>query len=76
MNAARQTEHVELIKLPEVRRISGLGTTTIYKMANEGLFPRQIKLGCRSVAWVRQEVEKWAAEQVAAARGEGFTSQS
>lgn len=70
MNTAQNREPVEFIKLPEVKKISGLGTTTIYKLANEGLFPSQVQLGARSVAWVRAEVQQWAAEKVAAARAQ------
>lgn len=64
MNTARtdeqQAQHIEYIKLPEVRRISGLSTTTIYRMAVAGDFPKQRKLGVKAVAWVRSEVELWA----------------
>lgn len=62
------TRHIEFIKLPEVKQITGIGTTKIYEMANQGLFPRQVKLGGRSVAWVKEEVLRWAQDQVSASR--------
>lgn len=68
MNTVRNEDPVEFIALPEVRKITGLGTTKIYAMANEGLFPKQVSLGARTVRWVRSEVQKWAIEQVNASR--------
>ncbi|ATR83993.1 MULTISPECIES: helix-turn-helix transcriptional regulator [Pseudomonas] len=70
MNTARATEDIEFIKLPEVRRITGMGTTFIYEKAKQGEFPRQVKLGTKSVAWIRAEVQEWANAQIAAARGQ------
>lgn len=73
MNAAQTgnppATHIEYIKLPEVRRISGLSTPTIYRLAVAGKFPKQVKLGEKSVAWIRAEVDQWAASK-AAARGD------
>ncbi|WP_025859082.1 AlpA family transcriptional regulator [Pseudomonas sp. CHM02] len=67
MNTARTDTppaiHIEYIKLPEVRRISGLSTTSIYRMAVAGDFPKQRKLGVKAVAWIRAEVEQWAASR-------------
>ncbi|NWC74255.1 AlpA family phage regulatory protein [Pseudomonas sp. P7759] len=67
MNTARTdtppAAHIEYIKLPEVKRISGLSTTSIYRMAVAGDFPKQRKLGVKAVAWIRAEVEQWAASR-------------
>ena len=72
MNAERQDlpdEPVEFIRLPEVKKLVGLGTTKIYTMAAEGLFPKQVPLGGRSVGWIKSEVLQWNHAQIAAARG-------
>lgn len=63
-------EPVEFIRLPEVKKLVGLGTTKIYTMASEGLFPKQVPLGGRAVAWVKSEVLQWNMDRVAAARGQ------
>lgn len=71
MNAARNDQHeepVEFIRLPEVKKLVGLGTTKIYTMASEGLFPKQVPLGGRSVGWIKSEVLQWSNAQIAAAR--------
>lgn len=66
MNTAQKVEPIEYIRLPEVRRITGLSTATIYRMAVGGRFPRQAKVGEQAVAWVRAEVEHWAASKAEA----------
>lgn len=63
MNTAQKVGPIEYIRLPEVRRITGLSTATIYRMAVGGKFPRQAKVGEQAVAWVRAEVEQWAASK-------------
>jgi predicted DNA-binding transcriptional regulator AlpA len=50
---------IQLIRIAEVRRITGLSRSTIYKMTNEGKFPRQVSLGDRAVAWIKSEVLTW-----------------
>ncbi|MGO4003704.1 helix-turn-helix transcriptional regulator [Pseudomonas fluorescens] len=74
MNTARiddqHEEPVEFIRLPEVKKLVGLGTTKIYTMAREGLFPKQVPLGGRAVAWIKSEVLQWNIDRVNAARGQ------
>lgn len=60
MNAAQKEAPIEYIRIAEVRRITGLSTPTIYRMAVGGKFPRQVKVGLQAVAWVRSEVQQWA----------------
>jgi prophage regulatory protein len=38
---------------------TGLARSTIYKYIKEGLFPKPISLGSRSVGWIQSEVEEW-----------------
>jgi prophage regulatory protein len=65
---------IEYIKLPEVKRISGLSTATIYRMAVAGKFPKQVKIGDAAVAWVRSEVDQWASSKSAARTGQPSAS--
>lgn len=71
MNTAHDDQHdepVEFIRLPEVRKICGLSTATIYRMAVSGTFPRQVKLGASAVAWVKSEVLQWNTGKLMASR--------
>ncbi|MCE1001870.1 helix-turn-helix transcriptional regulator [Pseudomonas sp. NMI1173_11] len=68
MNAAQIPDDVEFIKIAEVRRITGMSTSTIYERMLDKTFPKQVKLGPRSVAWIKSEVQAWAKERISAAR--------
>lgn len=58
-----------LLRLPEVRTITGLSKSTIYARISEGSFPKQISLGPRLVVWVESDIHNWIDEQVLAAGG-------
>ncbi len=48
-----------LIRLPEVMNRTGYGKAWIYRLISEGRFPRSIKIGIRSVAFVEREIDEW-----------------
>lgn len=50
------TNQVRLIRIEEVKAISGLKRSTIYAYISDGIFPSQIKLGKRCAAWIESEV--------------------
>ena len=63
-------DDIEFIRLREVKRITGMGTSYIYEKMKTGDFPSQIKLGPKAAAWIKAEVLAWAREQVTRTRGE------
>jgi len=56
---------IRFIRLPEVLRITGISRSLVYKLQAEGKFPRGVKLGAISVAWVESEVQAWCAQRIA-----------
>ncbi|WP_219064192.1 AlpA family transcriptional regulator [Pseudomonas sp. UMAB-08] len=40
-------------------RVTTFSTTEVYRRIGKGQFPRQIKIGAKSVVWVEQEVMAW-----------------
>ena len=46
----------KLIKLPEVKEITGMGRSMIYKLKDLGLFPDSVTIGSRAVFWYLDEV--------------------
>jgi prophage regulatory protein len=56
-NKARNT----ILRRKEVESRTGLSRSTIYHRIKEGTFPKQIKLGARSVGWLESEIESWIA---------------
>lgn len=45
-----------IIRLPDVLSLTKLSRSTIYRLIDEGKFPKQIKLSARSSGWREQEV--------------------
>lgn len=60
----------QLIKLPDVIELTGLSSSSVYRLSASGSFPSPIKLtpGGRSSAWVADEVNQWVADRIAASR--------
>lgn len=58
-----------LLRLPEVRKRVGLSRAAIYSLAAQGKFPKPVKLGPRTSAWVSAEVTEWIESRIAASRG-------
>ena len=49
---------IEVIRIPEVMRITGKSRSAIYSDIATGTFPRQLRIGVRSVGWARDEVQR------------------
>ncbi|MCP9270081.1 AlpA family transcriptional regulator [Xenorhabdus sp. XENO-1] len=62
------TSKENLIRLPEVQRRTGYGKAWLYKLIQAGQFPKQVKIGTRSVAFVESEVDTWVANKIAESR--------
>ncbi|WP_410010030.1 helix-turn-helix transcriptional regulator [Pantoea agglomerans] len=57
-----------LIRLPEVLHKTGYKKAWIYRLISENRFPKPIKLGSRSVAFIEAEIEQWILERVIESR--------
>lgn len=51
-----------LVRLPEVRRRTGLSTATIYRKMEKGEFPAKIVLSKNIVAWYESDLNAWVAD--------------
>ncbi len=47
------------MRINEVIAVTGLGRNTIYTRMREGTFPRQVRLGPHSVAWLQSTISEW-----------------
>ena len=50
-------------RMSEMFKIIPLAKSTIYQKISEGTFPKPVKLGARSVAWLESDLVKWLEEQ-------------
>jgi len=53
--------HDNFLRLPAVRRRTGLSTATIYRMMDTGKFPDRVHLSTNIVAWYESDVDRWVA---------------
>lgn len=53
------------IKLGEVKALTTLSTSEIYRRIAAGRFPKQVMLGPKSVVWIEAEVVAWCDSLVA-----------
>lgn len=57
-----------ILRLPDVKKRTGLARSTIYLRISEGGFPRPIELGGRAVGWIESEINDWLTNQIEASR--------
>lgn len=69
-NANKTDAPRRFIKLVEVKTLTTLSTSEIYRRIAAGTFPAQITLGPKSVVWQLDEIQIWCDERIAASRGE------
>lgn len=50
---------MRFIRLKEVLALTSLARSTVYKYIAQGLFPKPVSLGGKSVAWVESEIQAW-----------------
>lgn len=58
-------KNIQILKLPDLIKISGLSRSTLYEKLNEKCsrydetFPKQLKLSRNAVGWLEHEVLEW-----------------
>ena len=58
-----------LLRRRQVEEITGMSRSSIYKMMQNGEFPRPVKIGPTAVRWRASDIRAWV-ESRAVARGE------
>lgn len=59
--SSQANKDIRLIRMPEVRKMTGLSRSYVYSLSADGLFPKSVSLvpGGSSRAWVYSEVQDW-----------------
>jgi prophage regulatory protein len=53
-----------LIRIDEVKRLTGISTATLYRKISAKEFPRPVRLGVVARAWPLSEVQSWIARRI------------
>ena len=59
---------ITILRLPEVKKSTGLSRSTIYLRISEGMFPKPVSLGGRAVGWLEAEIQDWLQQRIEASR--------
>lgn len=54
-----------ILRLPEVKMVTGLSRATIYLSISKDQFPKSVSLGARSVGWRESEITAWVNDRLA-----------
>lgn len=53
----------QLLRLPEVERLTGLKKSSVYAGMKAGTFPACVRLSVRAVAWRESDIATWQAQR-------------
>lgn len=70
MDAQKVSRSIQILRLPEVCRATGLSRSMIYLLEAQRGFPSRVRIGTRAVGWIEGEVQSWLAERVSRSRDE------
>lgn len=59
-----------IIKSREVKSVTSVPRSTMYRLIIEGRFPKPVKMG-RSSGWLENEIQQWVADRVSERDGGG-----
>jgi predicted DNA-binding transcriptional regulator AlpA len=54
----------ELMLAPEVEARVPYSRAHLYRLEDQGEFPKRKRIGANRVAWVRAEIERWLADRL------------
>lgn len=57
-----------ILRLPDVKKRTGLSRSAIYLLVKNGEFPAPVRLGARTVGWLDGEVTDWLEERIKKSR--------
>jgi prophage regulatory protein len=56
--------YVQILRLPQVCKVTGLCRSMIYQLEANRRFPHRVRIGLRAVGWVDSEVQCWLASRI------------
>ena len=68
MEGQRDAPRIQILRLPDVCKATGLGRSMVYQLEAEQQFPARVRIAARAVGWIEEEVQGWLAERVLRSR--------
>ena len=57
-----------ILRLPQVKERTGISRASIYQYIHDGIFPKPIIIGARSVGWLESEITAWIELRISMSR--------
>ncbi|APE97092.1 helix-turn-helix transcriptional regulator [Pseudomonas putida] len=54
---------MNILRLNDVTKKTGLGKTSLYSLMKDKDFPLQIKLSAKASGWLEHEIDEWIADR-------------
>ena len=69
-NETQQTtpHAAQFYRLPHLKNLLGVSGSSIWAWVKAGKFPKPVKLSENCTAWSAADIERWAAERIAASQ--------
>jgi prophage regulatory protein len=68
MDARSNVRPIQILRLPEVCKATGLGRSMVYRLEAQQRFPARVRISERAVGWVEEEIQGWLAERIQRSR--------
>jgi prophage regulatory protein len=62
---------ITILRLPQVKEITGLSRSSIYLRMKEGAFPNSLSLGPRAIGWSSQSIDEWVNDRINSSQNGG-----
>ena len=49
----------QILRCPEVVKLTGLSKATLYRAVHAGEFPRPVRLSKRAIGWRKESIQRW-----------------
>jgi predicted DNA-binding transcriptional regulator AlpA len=68
MDDRKNSRPIQILRLPEVCKATGLGRSMVYQLEAAQRFPARVRISDRAVGWAEEEVQGWLAERILRSR--------
>ena len=68
MESRKDVRKIQILRLPDVCKATGLGRSMVYQLESEQRFPARVRISERAVGWVEEEIQGWLVERIQRSR--------
>ena len=60
----KKVQSMVIMRLPAVSEMTGIPRSTLYLYIKKNQFPKPVKIGVRSVGWIKTEIDEWLIKRI------------